>query len=426
MPSPMQPLTPYSDGATPLSSWASYSVFLFFAFMLGTPRGYALGAVLLIVGSFYYLARRPAISLTRDDKIMVALMLSVFVVGAISWRYHGNDLQSLDLPSRYLLAIPIFLLMLAHPVKLSWLNAGFIVGGIAAGTVAAWERYSLGAERAAGFTGGIQFGDLALMMAVFCVAAFVASDWLFRKPALWRAASLLGIAGGSYASIMSGARGGWVAIPFVVLVFCAAYLRRSNVKWIVATLLGLLAVSVIAVSTVPMVESRYERAIEDVQMYRQGDTESSLGARFEVWRALTVIIPQKPYMGWSEAGYKSEKERLVASGAFTTSVTKLANTHNTFLEVWVLQGLLGLMPVLALLALSLVYFGRRLRSADPVAQYLAVCGVSLVGCFVIFSQTQIMLGRNNTLLFFIISLITFWGALRCHIKTQLIHNPHAL
>lgn len=175
-----------------------------------------------------------------------------------------------------------------------------------------------------------------------------------------------------------------------------------------------------------MVESRFERAIEDVQMYRQGDTESSLGARFEVWRALTVIIPQKPYMGWSEAGYKSEKERLVASGAFTTSVTKLANTHNTFLEVWVLQGLLGLMPVLALLALSLVYFGRRLRSADPVAQYLAVCGVSLVGCFVIFSQTQIMLGRNNTLLFFIISLITFWGALRCHIKTQLIHNSHAL
>lgn len=394
--------------------------------MLGTPRGYAFGAVLLIVGSLYYLARRPAISLTRDDKIMIVLMLAVFVVGAVSWRYHGNDLQSLDLPSRYLLAIPIFLLMLAHPVKLTWLNAGFIVGAIAAGTVAAWERYSLGAERAAGFTGGIQFGDLALMMAVFCVAAFVAGDWLFRKPALWRAASLLGIAGGSYASIMSGARGGWVAIPFVMLVFCAAYLRRSNVKWIVATLLGLLAVSVIAVSTVPMVESRFERAIEDVQMYRHGDTESSLGARFEVWRALTVIIPQKPYMGWSEAGYEKEKERLVASGAFTASVTKLANTHNTFLEVWVLQGLLGLVPLLALLALSLVYFGRRLRSSDPVAQYLAVCGVSLVGCFVIFSQTQIMLGRNNTLLFFIISLITFWGALRCQIKTQPVRNLHAL
>src|SRR5690606_11325868 len=148
-----------------------------------------------------------------------------------------------------------------------------------------------------------------------------------------------------------------------------------------------------------------------VQLYRQGDTASSLGARFEVWRALTVIIPQKPFMGWSEAGYQEEKERLVESGAFTPSLTKLATTHNTFLELWVLQGLLGLAPVLALLALSLVHFGRRLRSTDPAAQYLAVCGVSLVGCFMIFSQTQIMLGRNNTLLFFIISLITFWGVL---------------
>lgn len=392
--------------------------------MLGTPRGYALGAVLLMAASLYYLALRPAISLARDDKIMTSLLLIIFLAGAVSWLYHGNDLSSLDMPSRYLLAIPIFLLMLAHPVKLTWLNAGFIVGAIAAGAVAAWDRYSLGEVRAAGFTGGIQFGDLALMMAVFCAAAFVACDRLFYKPRLWRAALLLGVVGGSYASILSGARGGWVAVPFVILVFCVAYLRRSNFKGVVATLLGLLTVSVIAVSTIPMVESRFELAVKDVQMYRQGDTESSLGARFEVWRALAVIIPQKPYMGWSGAGYEEEKERLVASGAFTPSVTTLANTHNTFLEIWVLQGLLGLLPVLALLILSLVYFGRRLRSADPTAQYLAVCGVSLVGCFTIFSQTQIMLGRNNTLLFFTVSLITFWCTLRWEITRYALRNNH--
>lgn len=405
--------------------WASYSVFLFFAFMLGTPRGYALGAVLLMAASLYYLALRPAISLARDDKIMASLLLIIFLAGAVSWLYHGNDLSSLDMPSRYLLAIPIFLLMLAHPVKLTWLNAGFIVGAIAAGAVAAWERYSLGEARAAGFTGGIQFGDLALMMAVFCAAGFVACDRLFYKPCLWRVALLLGVVGGSYASILSGARGGWVALPFVILVFCTAYLRRSNVKWVVASL-GVMAIGAITVSTLPMVESRFELAVKDVQMYRQGNTATSLGARFEIWRALKVIIPQKPLMGWSEADYETEKERLVASGAFSPAVTKLANTHNTFLELWVLQGLLGLVPVLALVVLSLVYFGRRLRSADPVAQYLAVCGVSLVGCFTIFAQTQMMLGRNNTLLFFIVALLTFWGVLRSRTTPQSLPGNHVL
>lgn len=394
--------------------------------MLGTHRGYALGAVLLMAASLYYLALRPAISLARDDKIMVSLLLIVFLAGAISWLYHGNDLSSMDMPSRYLLAIPIFLLMLAHPVKLAWLNAGFVVGALAAGAVAAWDRYSLGEVRAAGFTGGIQFGDLALMMAVFCAAGFVACGRLFCKPRLWRVALLLGVVGGSYASILSGARGGWVALPFVILVFCTAYLRRSNVKWVAASLLGVMAVSMIAVSTLPMLESRFELAVKDVQMYRQGNTATSLGARFEIWRALKVIIPQKPLMGWSEADYETEKERLVASGAFSPAVTKLANTHNTFLELWVLQGLLGLVPVLALVVLSLVYFGRRLRSADPVAQYLAVSGVLLVGCFTIFAQTQMMLGRNNTLLFFIVALLTFWGALRSRTTPHVLPEHHVL
>lgn len=408
--SPLQ--EPGAEGTSSLSSFASYSVFLFFALMLSTPRAYALGAVLLLACSLYYLLSRPGIRLEREDSVLTALLALVFLAGAISWLYHGNPLSMLDLPSRYLLAIPIFLLLRAHPVQPAWMSAGLVLGGVTAGAVAVWEQYSQGATRVDGFTGGIQFGDLALMMAIFCAAALAGGDRLFRRAGLWRPALLVGVLCGSYASVMSGARGGWVAIPFVILVFCTAYLRRSNLKWAVAVLLGMVVAGAAAVSTVPIIKERFVLAIEDVQMYRQGDTASSLGARFEVWRALSVIIPQKPYMGWSNAAYDAEKRRMVDSGEFGSAVTDLANTHNTFLEVWVHQGLLGLVPLVALLLAALAFFGQRLRAADPVMQYLAVCGVSLAGCFIIFGQTQIMLGRNNTLLFFIISLVTLWGGLR--------------
>src|SRR5690606_1188240 len=80
------------------------------------------------------------------------------------------------------------------------------------------------------------------------------------------------------------------------------------------------------------------------------------------------------------------------------------NTHNTFLEVWVWYGGLALLSLLLAMLSAARYFLSFIRHSDSVLRSYALGGLCLIGGYVIYGQTQIMLIRNNTLLFFLLSL----------------------
>lgn len=393
-----------------LCAVVSFGIFLFFACMLSTPRGYTIGAAIVLVASLYHLAQRPFVVLTREDKRIIWLMICVFAAGVISFIYHGNPPRSLDLPSRYLLTVPILLVLLRCPPDVRWVWAAMIAGSVSAAVVAGWDLYVLNLPRATGQTGGIQFGNLGLMMGIFCLAGAIHA---YRRQGYKFCSMLvLGAVAGLYVSIASGSRGGWVTLPFVGIVFAVAYTARHNVRRMVVATIMLIGAGFVALTTVPAIESRYEQAIADIEQYKNGDPYTSLGLRLAMYKAMAVIIPQKPLLGWSQPGYESELKRQVESGAVPEAALGLANTHNTYLEVWVHQGLIGLAALLALLGSAFAYFARRLRAACASVQTAAVCGTSLVVAYGIASFTQIMLGRNNTTLFFLIALALFWAMAR--------------
>src|SRR5690606_24081563 len=82
----------------------------------------------------------------------------------------------------------------------------------------------------------------------------------------------------------------------------------------------------------------------------------------------------------------------------------LANTHNTFLEVWMLYGGLALLSLLLMMFSAAWYFLSYIRHADSVLRRYALGGLCLIGGYFIYGQTQIMLIRNITLLFCLMSL----------------------
>ncbi|SHI49528.1 O-antigen ligase family protein [Pollutimonas bauzanensis] len=391
----------------------SLSVFLFFAPMLSVPAGYTTGAVLLLLASFCSLAKRPCQQLTREDKTLISLLVAIFAVSLFSFLYHGNAIRSMDLPSRYLLAVPILLLMLKVPPRLSWWWAGMVVGCVSGAGVAFWQIELLQANRAVGYTGVIQFGNLGMMMGVFCAAGLFWAKAQGRYARYWQLALLVGLLAGAYVSIASGSRGGWLALPFVAPVFCAAFLSRRNLKQAFAVLAVLCVGLTVVATTVPSIETRYDEAVSEIQKYQtQRVSNTSLGLRLEMWHALTLMIPQKPLLGWSESNYKAEMQRLVAEDKVKADVLTMANTHNNYLEFLAFQGVAGLLPVLALLLTALWYFCKRLRSINITVRVLAVCGASLLVAYSLFGMSQVMLGRNNTLLFFVIALTVTWGAMR--------------
>lgn len=392
-----------------LTYTVSAAVFLFFALMLSVPRGYTVGAVLLLLCSLYYLTQRPSLNLSRQSKWLIFWLLAVFATRTFSTVYHGNPVVEMDLTSRYLLAVPIFLLFLAHPPKIEWVWAGLIVGCISGAGVAWWDLHVLHTGRASGYTGGIQFGNLGLMMGTFCVAGVF---WAARKScgtALWAALLLCGAVAGAYISLASGSRGGWVTLAVVVPIFIVAFLHRENIKWAAAILVGLTAMLVILVATVPSISARYDQAIYDVQQYQQGNTNTSLGARLEIWGATGKLIRERPLLGWGPAEYQKQLDDMVDEKRAQPIIQGLANVHNNYLEVWVFEGFFGLVALVGLLTVALWALLGRLRNANRQTQVMAVCGASMVAAYSVFNLTQNMLERNNTLLFFCVSVVLFYS-----------------
>lgn len=390
-------------------------VFLFFALTFALPSGYSYGASVLLLGGLAFVAQRPAMSLSAEDKAVAWVLAVYFLVSLLSILYLDNSTKSLDQSLRCLLAIPILLWMLHVPFQLAALWAGTVLGVVSSVGIAVWQLYGLGYDRAEGYLNIIHFGNIALVFGVFCLGGMFWAGTRGRKAWWWRAAFVLGIACSLYSVVASGSRGSWVAMPAIALLFCVAFIDRRN-AWRAGIAGAVAAVVVAGLFAMPdsRLKARYDAAVSDIVLFMQKDeADTSIGARFVMWDGAVENISKRPWLGWNEQEYANELQRMVDAGVLDDVALKFSdNLHNNYLQAWAFQGLPGLLALLALYAVPLAGFCRRLRHADITVRTLAFCGSSLVAGYVFFGLTQVILRRNNGIMFLVLSLVILWAAMR--------------
>jgi O-antigen ligase len=161
------------------------------------------------------------------------------------------------------------------------------------------------------------------------------------------------------------------------------------------------------------VERRLDETLAEWHAYsQQGDATNNVGSRLEAWKAALISVPERPLLGWGHTEYNAHVDELIDAGRIKPFVAALSNTHNQFIELWLHQGTLGLVAFLALLIAGFWYFAQRLRHDDITVRVLACCGASLPAAFAVFGLTQVILGRNNGVMFFLVSLAIWWAAMR--------------
>ncbi|RTZ43211.1 hypothetical protein EKL30_10025 [Candidimonas sp. SYP-B2681] len=419
---------------------SSVGVFLFFALMLSAPSGYSYGASLLLLSSVAFIAisavatlksrklRKNGVlldgsmkpgrlaPLSIEDKIIVYALLSVFLAAVLVFFVHGNSLSTLDQSSRCVLAIVMLFFLLKIPPRLAFMWAGLVAGTLSAAGVAAWQIYVLAIPRATGFvTSAVPFGNEALTMGMLCAAGMFWAGTQGAYARHWRLALFVGVLAGVYCSQASGTRGGWVALLPVFALFCTAFFTRSNMPKAGA------ALAVVAVAALALyhaqpnnsIEIRYQEAVSEIDNYLlRRDVATSIGGRLEAWRGAGLSVPERPLLGWGYVEYRHELERLVSRKELDPFVLTLVNTHNNYIEVLVFQGLIGLAALLALYAATFCLFCKRLRAPDKTVRVLALCGASLVVSFFVFGLTHVILGRNNGITFFLVTLVIVWASMR--------------
>lgn len=228
--------------------------------------------VLAIVGMYAGLRYGFGRSLAPAEKWLVAIGAIYFGIALAAYLCGTETNLGFRVLGRYLrllLLIPAYVALRRYtpPRWLVW--SALVVGAVvAAGSALVQYVTSGGVERAAGDSLAITFGDLALLTG-FLAAVMVPQ---VAGPVRWwlRGAGIIGLAGGLIASVLSGTRGGWLAIPLLAALLIAAVTRGLSHRWRFGAFAAAVAIAA-AVIAVPAtgVQARIDEAIAGWHAYTQ-------------------------------------------------------------------------------------------------------------------------------------------------------------
>lgn len=394
--------------------YTSLAVFLFSAIALIIPSGFSFGPALLVIGALALPWRRPQLNLAKQDYLLIGVFAAYFLVFALANQVHHAPGREYDAPLRFVLAIPALLLLLAYPPRPAALWGGLAVGAITSGLFAGWQILA-GLDRAEGHTNPIQYGNICLVLGVLCLAG---QDWArsLPRPRPWQAFLGTGTGLGILGSIFTGSRGSWISLPFCLYALYKCHGGSLGKRYVgTASLIvaGIFAMLYALPGT--GVKSRVDSAIAETHAYfKSGNSDTSSGARLEMWRMGWIIAAEHPWIGWGKAGYMQRNAELIQAGAVGAVTGLHSHLHNEFLDALVKRGVLGLAATLALFLMPLALFARRAQHPDAQARPYAIGGVLLCVSYIVFGLTQAFLTHNNGVMILAFMLAILWAMSRSY------------
>lgn len=399
-------------------------VFLFPALILVLRPADGLGLGLLALAGFWVAyQQRGGQQASREEKLLYFAVCAFFLAALLATLAGGIDdsgVKKLGKFARLLLVIPVYVFLRRVGVSLAALWYGLVLGALVAAGVALVEVWGQSpGVRARGITHPIIFGDLALIMGVMSLAGL---GW-FRERATWQVVlPILGVLLGLLASVLSHARGGWVAIPFLVLVFL--WFARAHIPvWQRWSAVLVLAVTVAVAYLVPAtgVQKTVDRTITNLTNYAQSAIDSparttSVGTRLEMWQAAWRIYLDNPLLGVGWGHYKQAAQQLVDDGLRNRSAAAWGHPHNQFFAAMADGGSVGLLGLLLLFLVPAKLFVdviRRNKTND--AQRLALAGLLLIVGYMCFGFSEAILERARPVSFFAFYLAVFAAAIQAQL-----------
>lgn len=400
--------------------YITVSIFLMGSVALVIPTGYSVGPMLLLLASICLVFLKPSFQLSRQDYWVIgALSTYALVVGGMSVLEDGA--RGADRPLRFLLAIPVMLLIIRFPPRLGAIWGGLAVGTCLAGGWSIWQKIIEGVGRAEGYTHVIQFGNLSMLMGVMC---FAGVGWALMRPhyrVAWCALLVVGGTMGMFGSLLSGSRGGWIGLPIVAFILYKGYGKKLSIALKVLVIGSVMAAG-LAVYAIPQtgVQGRFHEAFNDLSHYFSDENrDTSLGLRFEMWRGASQLILERPLLGWGDSGYREAMSELGEQGQITYQASQFGHAHNEYIDAFAKRGILGVAALLVLYLIPLRLFASGLKHSDLEVRSLAMAGTLLVVGYIDFGLSQTFLAHNSGVMFYPFWLSVIWGCYSLLIKRDL-------
>lgn len=348
----------------------------------------ALNALLILICNKY--TKRHAFVAPPELKYLYVMLCAPVAAVAISQVFKGSFYWNYyDSPVRFIVAVPILvtvvylrldtikILSRVLPLALSILLAQVLYDHNAFyGTACYTDRWTNY------FVDPLTLGSFALLLGTLCFVniTFHQGDWLGKS---W---NMLGFLLGATISVGTQSRTGWIALPFVMIVWGWINTSHYSRKWLIRTLVGgVLVVGFLATySYTPRVKSRIDVALHEIKTYTWSSTtgnQTSIGERFSFLRMGAVIIGENWLTGWDDKRLAELLERdsfkVFASDASRAGLAK-SGFHNELLETGVRTGIWGVISSFLLIIVpSLVAYRASVRG-NPLCRVQALFGYTHV------------------------------------------------
>lgn len=368
---------------------------------------YVLLALIGLVGLFSGSVRQQ---LFREERIWLWLCVAFFasfLISALANGWGGDQQRSLGVDIRYLLVVPLYLVLRRYPRAGLVLLHGVLVALFVVAGQAYYDVYQLGMWRAEGVYSPNFLGPLAALMMMYLLAG-----WRELLTVRWvlSVAVLLG----GWALVLSGSRGGYVGLVAMALVWA---LLSFQGRWRLLMLACAIAVPVASYVAVENVSERVDTAVAEVNSYLdsgvpvgvQGAESSAI--RFEMWRAAWMTFLDHPLLGVGDGNYNKGVQPYIDQGLVDPGVGEHGHPHNAYMNVLMCRGIVGYFVLMAMLFYPLYYFAKSYRDSPSTAM---LGMVHIVG-FAIFSITDAStFDKNNFSSVYLLCMAVFisWHAAR--------------
>jgi O-antigen ligase len=338
--------------------------------------------------------------------VMLAFLLH-FVYVLTCTLLRGAAMSAVEKPARMFFAASALALVLAARAPRRALWWGVCAGALAGLPLVAWQRFGQHIDRPGGLINPITFGDLALLLCLLALAAAIDLRQASRQALLAGVGALAGLA----ASVLTGTRGGWLALlpAALLLLRHARALDSRRVRGLLAAVIALLAGSWF----VPAlgVQARFVQGVDDVRsFYEGGSVWTNVGTRLELWKGAAMLIAEHPLFGMDFAACRARLADYARQGSLDPMVLTLPHLHNDALQELATGGVVGFVIWVAILAAPGLFFLRKLGAGMHAPQFApALAGALLVFSYASFGLTEVIFWSVAGSLFYALMVFALMG-----------------
>lgn len=354
------------------------------------------GLVLLILGSMIGLACRVRPAQTSFATLLkqywplhLAMASLVIAVGLNQLSTGFFEIRNYDRALRLAMFAPVMWVILSVPLRwLKLIQWSFVLGTVIA-AIKAYELTSGGLDRPSniGFLSTIAYSNIALLLGIL---AALSIGWKGRHQKVAVAVKLLAFFLGIHVTILTGTRGSWLAIP-VIFIFAFWFFGdvRPRVRMLALALASLLFCGVFSYSTAA--RARLDQVRTDISQYQSGqNVDTSIGLRFQMWKASWLLFSQHPVFGVGREHYSNQVQALASQNKISPAAAHFAHSHNELLFNMAISGIFGLLASMAIYMAPAYYYLRDIRHADAEVRTAAAMGCVMCLCFFVYGFTDVM------------------------------------